>query len=419
MDGLNKSFLKKILFISYDGMTDVLGQSQVIPYLAALTKLGYAFTILSCEKPALLAKNRYYVEKLLEGLPIKWHPIIYHKRPPVISSVYDVYALKRTARKLHASEKFEMVHTRPGIPSLIGLWMKKKFGVPFLNDIREFYADSRVEGGMWNKKKIHYRIIYNYFTKKEKEAVENSDGIVCLTYAAKNIIEKWPQFNKMLPMEVIPCSVDMKLFDPANIDPESKSNLKNKLGIDDQDLVISYLGSIGGWYLTNEMMEFFKLLSRKIPAAKLLFISPHQHEAIFQAATKSGISKDKIIVTNARRHEVPLLLSMSKFSLFFIKSCYSKKSSSPTKHGEIMAMGIPVITNNGVGDVAEIIEKYQSGFVVQDYSEASFLSVISSIANGVSFDSTAIRHGAKEYYDLQNAVLKYAAIYDSILKASV
>ena len=99
MDGLNKSFLKKILFISYDGMTDVLGQSQVIPYLAGLTKLGYEFTILSCEKPAMLATNRAYVEKLLEDLPIKWNPIIYHKKPPVISSVYDVYTLKRTAKK--------------------------------------------------------------------------------------------------------------------------------------------------------------------------------------------------------------------------------------------------------------------------------------------------------------------------------
>ncbi len=211
----------------------------------------------------------------------------------------------------------------------------------------------------------------------------------------------------------------MKLFDPDNIDLKLKLNLKTKLGISEKDFIVSYLGSIGGWYLTNEMMEFFKLLSLKLPAAKLLFISPHQHEVIFEAAAKAGISRDKIIVTNAQRHEVPLLLSFSKFSVFFIKSCYSKKSSSPTKHGEIMAMGIPVITNDGVGDVAEIIEKYNSGFVLKDYSETSFLSVISSITNGAAFDSTAIRNGAKEYYDLQNAVSKYAAIYETILNPSI
>ncbi len=30
-----------ILYISYDGMTDPLGQSQVLPYLKGLAKKGY------------------------------------------------------------------------------------------------------------------------------------------------------------------------------------------------------------------------------------------------------------------------------------------------------------------------------------------------------------------------------------------
>ena len=43
--------MKNILFISYDGMTDPLGQSQVIPYLQGLSKKGFQFYLLSCEKP--------------------------------------------------------------------------------------------------------------------------------------------------------------------------------------------------------------------------------------------------------------------------------------------------------------------------------------------------------------------------------
>ena len=55
---LHSTNMKKILFISYDGMTDVLGQSQVIPYLAGLTKMGYTFTILSCDKPDKYLANK-------------------------------------------------------------------------------------------------------------------------------------------------------------------------------------------------------------------------------------------------------------------------------------------------------------------------------------------------------------------------
>jgi len=407
---------KNILFISYDGLTDPLGQSQVIPYLAGLTKYGYRFTILSCEKPETFSLNKKYVNELLKPYPIKWISIPYHKKPPVLSSIYDVMMLKRKARQLHAREKFDMVHTRPGVPALIGLWMKKKLGVKFLNDVREFYADSRVEGGMWDSNIFFYKNIYKFFKRKEEEAVEKSDGIICLTYAAEKIIKQWPQYDNQIPLEVIPCSVDMNLFNPEKIDADLKSKFKNKLGIRDEDFIVSYLGSIGGWYLTNEMMQFCKILSDKITTTKILFISPHQHEFIFETARKFGIPKEKIIVTHAQRHEVPLLLSFSKYSIFFIQPCYSKQSSSPTKHGEIMAMGIPVITNSGVGDVAEIIEEYQSGFVLKELNEQEFISVTESILKGKHFDKISIRNGAVEFYNLQIAVEKYHLIYNSIME---
>ena len=49
--------VKKVLFIAYDGLTDPLGQSQIIPYLAGLSKANYQFTILSVEKKQRLSKK--------------------------------------------------------------------------------------------------------------------------------------------------------------------------------------------------------------------------------------------------------------------------------------------------------------------------------------------------------------------------
>ncbi len=407
---------KNVLFISYDGMTDPLGQSQVIPYLTGLTKYRYRFTILSCEKKEKYDSYKNDVEDLLKPYSIKWVAIPYHKKPPVFSSIYDVIMLKKTAKKLHAEERFDMVHTRPGVPALIGLWMKKKLNVKFLNDIREFYADSRVDGGMWDTEIIFYKLIYNYFKKKEEEAVAKCDGIVCLTYAAEKIIKQWPQFKKETPLEVIPCSVDMNLFDPEKIDVDLKSQFKQELGINDTDFIVSYLGSIGGWYLTDEKMQFCRILSDKIPGIKFLFISPHRHEVIIDAAKRFGIRESQIIVKHGKRNEIPILLSFSKYSIFFIKPCYSKLSSSPTKHGEIMAMGIPVISNAKVGDVEDIILKYKSGIVLPDLNKKEFESAADAIANEITFDKTAIRNGAKEYYNLEYAIEKYHKTYSSILK---
>ena len=400
-------------------MTDPLGQSQVIPYLAGLTKFGYQFTILSCEKPEKYEANREYVQKLIAAYPIQWSPVKYHKKPPVLSTAYDIMVMRRTAAKLHRQNKFDLVHTRPGVPTITGLWMKKKFGIKFLNDIREFWADSRVDGGMWNISNPVYNKIFKFFKKHEDECLVRADYNSCLTYAAKKELQSWKHIpNQPLPIEVIPCSVDLELFNPEKIDKAAKEKFRKELNIQEGDFVISYLGSIGGWYLTAEMLRFCRLLSDKIPAAKFLFISPHRHDEITAAAEKYGLSPEKIITRKGMRHEVPVLLSLSQYSIFFIKPCYSKISSSPTKHGEIMAMGIPVITNGGVGDVADIVTKYNGGYIVDDFSDPAFERVIEKLISGNGFNAAEIRNGAKDFYALDTAVERYRKVYSSIFETA-
>ncbi|MEP6711014.1 MAG: glycosyltransferase [Ferruginibacter sp.] len=407
---------KKVLFISYDGMTDPLGQSQVIPYLSGLSAFGYEFTILSCDKPEKFEENKDYVTQLIAPYPIKWVSLPYHKSPPVLSSMYDLHRLKHTVKKLQKKEKFDMVHTRPGLPTLVALWMKKKYNTRFLNDVRGFWADERVDGGMWDLKNPVFKKVYNFFKAHEYECLQKANYNTCLTYAAKAEMQSWKNIpGQPIKLEVIPCSADLELFNPAHINEAVKEKLRCELKINNGDFIISYLGSIGGWYLTEEMMKFCKMLSDKIPAAKFLFISPHRHQAIIDAAAKFNLHESKIITKKALRHEVPALLSFSNYSLFFIKSCYSKISSSPTKHGEIMAMGIPVITNSGVGDVKEIVEKYDAGYIVNDFSEKEFTVLINRIAAGNNFDKERIRKGAFDYYALSKAIGHYRKVYSAVL----
>jgi glycosyltransferase involved in cell wall biosynthesis len=409
------NFKKNILFISYDGMTDPLGQSQVIPYLQGLSSEGYKIFLLSCEKKIPFLESKNYIAQVLTTSNIFWHPILYTKNPPVISTLFDILKMRRLAKKIHLKYKIDMVHTRAGVPTLVGLWLKNKYQIKLLNDIREFYADSRVDGNMWNTNNFLYKKIYQYFKQKEDEAIKKNDGIVCLTYAAKKIIQQWPTFKKGTPFEVIPCSADMDLFDANKITVADKEILMQKLGITKKDFIVSYLGSIGGWYLTKEMMNFCKILIDKKPITKLLFISPHKHAEILQVASNAGIKPEQIILQKANRKEVPLLLSLSNYSIFFIKPCYSKQSSSPTKHAEIMAMGKPVITNAGVGDVADIVEKYKSGIVVKSFSKNELENAVEKINSNIEYNANDIRSGAIEFYSLQNALKKYKNIYKQIL----
>ena len=56
---------RKVLYISYDGMTDPLGQSQVLPYLLELCKAGYSFTILSFEKKQRFQREASIIRNII------------------------------------------------------------------------------------------------------------------------------------------------------------------------------------------------------------------------------------------------------------------------------------------------------------------------------------------------------------------
>jgi glycosyltransferase involved in cell wall biosynthesis len=405
-----------VLYISYDGMTDPLGQSQVLPYLCSLSAWGYRITLLSCEKPLRFAQNKSIIENICKESGINWQPIGYTSKPPVLSTIKDVRALTKKAYTLHKQYNFKIVHCRSYISAMTGLGMKQKFGTRFLFDMRGFWADERVEGGLWNLKNPLYKAIYKYFKKKERQYLEQADHIISLTYLGKEEIHSWDSLkNQPLPITVIPCCVDTKLFDPSQIAQQQKDELRKHLHISTIEPVLGYVGSIGTWYLLEEMLECFKELKNKFANAKMLFVTTEPAGMVLAAARSLNIDINAIIITPAARREVPLYISIMSYSIFFIKPCFSKKASSPTKQGEIMAMGIPVLCNTGVGDTGFVVQKYTSGVAIDNFTEESYQKAIDGLS-AKQFSATDIRQGATDFYSLQKGVENYVSVYQLLSK---
>ncbi|HNA40243.1 MAG TPA: glycosyltransferase, partial [Chitinophagales bacterium] len=275
------------LYISYDGMTDPLGQSQVIPYLIGLTKNGYHISLISCEKAENFALYQSKIATLLSENNIQWHPISYTKKPPILSTLYDVYRIKKLATQLHHKQHFSIIHCRSYIAALVGLQLKKKLGLKFIFDMRGFWANERVDGNIWRLNNPIYRLVFNYFKKKEIEFLENADYTISLTHNAKEEILSWKNIkNNPIKIEVIPCCVDLQLFNKTQIQQEKLYTLQNELQIRQGDYVLLYLGSIGTWYMLDEMMEFFSVLKQKKEHAKFLFVTKEEHVRIKQTAAK-------------------------------------------------------------------------------------------------------------------------------------
>jgi len=412
-----------ILYISYDGMTDPLGQSQVLPYLKVNSKENYEFSLISFEKNEKFDMNKKLIQQICKESNIDWYPKSYTKKPPILSTIWDIIRMYLQAKKINSKKKIDLIHCRSYQAADIGMIMYKKFDVPWVFDMRGFWADERIDGNIWKKSHFLFRNIYNYYKRKELNFLTSASQIISLTNNAKKEIESWqekPQINKkfkskILEIEVIPCCVDTNLFNHQNTNKNKIYTLKKELKIKDENFVLGYVGSIGTWYMLPEMLDFFKVLKVRLPNAIFLFITNEPAAKIKAIASSKNINNSDIIVTSCLHAEVPTYITLFTVSIYFILPAYSKKASSPTKQGELMAMGIPIICNANVGDADKIISETNSGWVVNKFEQKEYESIIQKIIKHPLPDkNTIIENGLKEF-NLQTGAEKFRKTYEKIL----
>jgi glycosyltransferase involved in cell wall biosynthesis len=409
--------MTSVLYITYDGLTDPLGRSQVLPYLIGLAKRGHRITVLSCEKPDRMDRDGERIRKLCEGVGIGWQPLKYHKKPPILSSALDAAALERAALRLHREQPFDIVHCRSYIPARAGLALKQRYGVRFLFDMRGFWPDEKIEGNNWNLGNPLYRAVYRYFKRLESRLLRGADHIISLTEAGKVQLLTRPELQSHAPpITVIPCCVDFAHFPLATV--RARAAARNRLGIATDASVLAYLGSLGSWYMLDEMLDFFSVYETRYRDSKFLFITPDSPGAIATAAAARGIDPDRLIIRSASREEVPSLMSAGDLGVFFIEPVFSKTASSPTKMGEMLAVGLPILTNAGVGDVEAIVDELECGVALHAFTDASYDDALNRLER-LSGTPRSRRARAQPYFDVELGIDRYDRIYQDLDAISV
>ncbi len=398
-------------------MTDNLGQSQVLPYLCGLSLRGYNISLISAEKPEKFLQLKQHIQNICTSNQISWHPVIYTKKPPILSTYFDIIKIKKLAQLIFQNKPYHIVHCRSYIPSIIGVAIKRKFKIPYLFDMRGFWVNEKIDGNIWNINNPIFKMVFNYMKKKEIEFFLEADRIVSLT---KNAI---PTINSIVSqgdlsykITVIPCCVDVSHFDRSKVKLADVNNWKSQLNIQSNDYILSYLGSLSTWYLPEEMLRFFLRFKIKVPNAKFLIITSEDALPFIKMAVKIGVPTDSLIFTSSDRNNMPALLSLCNASLFFIKPAFSKIASSPTKLGELLSMGIPVICNAGIGDTDEMIKTSQSGVICKSFDEKEYDRCSEDIIRlEKTLDKELTRRKAIELFSLENGVNFYQTIYQELI----
>ena len=406
---------RRVLFISYNGMLDPLGQSQVIPYLRELATRGVRFTLLSFERPkAFEPEGIAQCEQLREKLKsqgIEWHRLRYHQRPSVPATIYDVFAGYRKAAQLVKRNRIEMVHARGHIPATIALGLKKRFGTKMIFDLRGLMAEEYVDAEHWREGGIPYRL-----TKAtERRILASTDAIVTLTERIWPIIREWEGLRgRTVHHEVIPCCVDLSLF---KFSEEDRARRRAELGLGDRFTMV-YSGSLDGWYLTEKMADFFASFLQHRRDAHLLWLTTGSHDRVRDLMRSRNVENGNFSVLSIASASVPSYLAAADAGLAFIKRCISKVASSPTKNGEYLACGLPLIINAGVGDSDSLINDWKAGVLIESFTQEEFAAAGRSIERIVAEPGVrkSARSVAEQLFDL-NAIgaERYARLYERVL----
>jgi len=392
-----------ILYITYDGLLEPLGQSQVLAYQEKLAK-NFNIILFSYEKPSDLKKIDLFlhIKERISNSSIKWIFRKYHKSPRLISTFYDLAIGIIHCSYLVWKHEIKIVHARSYPPALIATVLKKIFGIKFIFDMRGFWADERVDGKIWKQDSA----IFKATKRLERLFLLNADHIISLTHAAINEIEKFSYIKSgTIPFSVISTCVDLNTFTTR------EKNIPGK------NFILGYLGTVGTWYLFEETVRAFKILLTQRPNSKILIVNRGEHEFILLTLQRLMVPMESIELISANHADVPILIKKMHATVFFLKPFFSKQAAAPTKLGEFLASGVPALTNAGVGDMAKILKDSNSGIAIDNFQETTIQKgVINLIALAEQEDIIdRCRKTAEKNFALSEGIKDLTKIYNHLL----
>jgi glycosyltransferase involved in cell wall biosynthesis len=378
----------RVVYVSYDGVGEPLGRSQVLSYLYRLAG-EYDITLVSFEKTRT---GRAALRAELSERGIRWLALPYHKRPPLLSTVIDVAAGAVALVALAWRHGYpDIVHVRSYVPALMAVLARRITAGSLVFDIRGFWVDERVDGGIWPRESLTYGLVYRVAKRSEGWLFGSADAIVTLTHASVPQIRMWLG-SRTTPVVVIPTCTDVERFAAS--------------AARDDGPHLTWCGSVGTWYRFDLAGPLAQACGRPLD------VITRQPEA---ARKILGPTSARIRSLDAA--EVPTALHAGDIGLSLCVGSFSKTASAPTRFAEYLASGMPVIVNRGVGDLAQIVEEHDVG-VVLDGEDAESIEQAARQALALAAKpevQARCRLTALQLFDVDAGARRYADLYQRLL----
>jgi glycosyltransferase involved in cell wall biosynthesis len=293
------------------------------------------------------------------------------------------------------------------VPGAMALAIRSITHTPLLFDVRGLMAEEYVDGGIWTDGNLAWRV-----TKwVERRCLRRAAAVVVLSERAKPML--FGPLTPRVPVTVIPCCVATGAFEMASA---RREQMRARLGLADRQ-VIAYAGKFSTWYLAREMAAFFAAAHARDRAWHFLVLTQSPHELIEQELSAVGVPPSAWQVHTVAPVEVAAYLSAADASISFIAAAPSKAASSPTKVGEYLAAGLPIVASAGVGDTDELLRRNGVGVVIEQHDTGAYALALDALEALLGDPSLGDRCRATARAELsldEVGVPRYRGVYESL-----
>src|SRR2546423_687283 len=377
------------LYLCYFGLREPLVQTQVLPYLRRLAASGVDVSLLTFE-PEL--KRRWTAEQIEEERRklaregIRWHRLTYHKRPSLPATAFDILAGALFAVRLARRERIQVLHARSHVPMAMALAARALTRCRTVFDVRGLLAEEYEDAGVWRAGSLPFRAI----KRLERAGLRRADRVVVLTRRMREWLDE-RGLAEASKVEVIPCCVDFSRYRGG--EDEAKS----------ERFEVVYAGSVTGLYLLEEMARFFLAVRALSPGAFFRVLTKSDAEETAARLRGAGLREGDFRGEAGRADEVPRVLRRARIGGSLRNATFSHIAPSPTNIPEYLAAGLPVVSNAGIGDTDELIERERVGVLVREFDDESYASAAEEVLRLTEEPSVAARsvETARKFFDLE------------------
>lgn len=388
------------LYLTRNGLLEPLGQSQVMAYLRGLSR-DYAITLITYEKD----DDRNDTARMAaahaecEALGITWLPQRFLPRPKVVAPALSMSRMAWLVRREVRRRGIRLIHARSYIPAAVAMAVSRMTAVPFIFDMRALWPEELITAGRLRRGSLlHRRIVV-----AERACLRRAAGVVSLTHAAVDHLRReYPDDLAGQRLVVIPTCADLYRFTPSGTLPQKR--------------VIGCLGTmLSGWFRIDWLRSFLSVVVQREPELQIELTTRDQPDVLRRALGPD--LGERVHIAPADPRDVPDVLRRQTASVMFFTDGLSKLGSSPTRMGEILGCGLPVVANEGVGDVARIIQRYRVGVLAHSADAADMERAWDELQQLLRDPELAARcrQAAEEVFSLRAGTDSYRALYADIL----